>query len=31
MVQPTTTERGADVLLPVWDNINPLLLAMFGQ
>jgi LCP family protein required for cell wall assembly len=31
MVQPTTTERGADVLLPVWDNINPVLLEMFGQ
>jgi len=31
MVQSYTTEAGADVLLPVWENINPLLLTMFGQ
>ena len=31
MVQPTITDGGADVLLPVWDGINPVLLSMFGQ
>jgi anionic cell wall polymer biosynthesis LytR-Cps2A-Psr (LCP) family protein len=31
MVQGYITEGGADVLLPVWDNINPVLLSMFGQ
>ena len=31
MVQPFITDGGADVLLPVWDAINPLLLSMFGQ
>ncbi len=31
MVQPFVTTGGADVLLPVWSQINPLLLRMFGQ
>jgi LCP family protein required for cell wall assembly len=31
MVQSYTTDAGADVLLPVWDQINPVLLKMFGQ
>ena len=31
MVQPYITAGGADVLLPVWANINPVLLRMFGQ
>ena len=31
MVEPTTTNSGASVLLPVWANINPVLLEMFGQ
>jgi hypothetical protein len=31
MVQPYTTEGGGAVQLPVWDNINPVLLEMFGQ
>lgn len=31
MVQPYTTEGGASVQLPVWENINPVLLEMFGQ
>ena len=31
MVQPTTTDGGASVLLPVWEHINPVLLEMFGQ
>jgi LCP family protein required for cell wall assembly len=31
MVQPFITDGGADVLLPVWANINPVLLKMFGQ
>jgi len=31
MVQSYTTDTGADVLLPVWDQINPLLKTMFGQ
>ena len=31
MVESFTTTGGADVLLPVWDQINPVLMAMFGQ
>ena len=31
MVQPYTTANGASVLLPVWQNINPVLRQMFGQ
>jgi len=31
LVQPYVTAGGADVLLPVWSQINPLLLQMFGQ
>jgi LCP family protein required for cell wall assembly len=31
MVQSYTTASGASVLLPVWENINPLLQEMFGQ
>jgi polyisoprenyl-teichoic acid--peptidoglycan teichoic acid transferase len=31
MVTPTITDQGADVLLPNWEQINPLLLEMFGQ
>jgi LCP family protein required for cell wall assembly len=31
MVQPYITGGGADVLLPVWEAINPVLLSMFGQ
>jgi LCP family protein required for cell wall assembly len=31
MVQPFTTENGGSVQLPVWENINPVLLEMFGQ
>ena len=31
MVQPTTTDGGASVLLPVWPAINPVLFEMFGQ
>jgi LCP family protein required for cell wall assembly len=31
MVQPFTSDEGASVLLPVWANINPALLEMFGQ
>jgi hypothetical protein len=31
MVEPVTTDAGASVLLPVWENINPVLLEMFGQ
>jgi LCP family protein required for cell wall assembly len=31
MVEPYTTAGGADVLLPVWARINPVLLRMFGQ
>ncbi len=31
MVTPYITEQGADVLLPNWDRINPVLLEMFGQ
>ena len=31
MVNPWTTDGGANVLLPNWDAINPVLLEMFGQ
>jgi LCP family protein required for cell wall assembly len=31
MVQPYITQGGADVLLPIWAKINPLLQRMFGQ
>lgn len=31
MVQAYTTEGGASVQLPVWENINPVLLEMFGE
>jgi polyisoprenyl-teichoic acid--peptidoglycan teichoic acid transferase len=31
MVNPFTTSAGANVLLPNWDLINPVLLEMFGQ
>jgi LCP family protein required for cell wall assembly len=31
MVTPTTTSGGAQVLLPDWGRINPLLFEMFGQ
>ncbi len=31
MIQPFTTTGGAAVLLPVWSEINPVLLVMFGQ
>ncbi len=31
MVTPFTTSGGANVLLPNWERINPLLLEMFGQ
>ncbi|MBI3177606.1 MAG: LCP family protein [Chloroflexi bacterium] len=31
MTQPFTTSGGAAVLLPVWSEINPVLLVMFGQ
>ena len=31
LVDPYTTDGGASVLLPVWANINPVLLEMFGQ
>ncbi len=31
MVQGTTTAEGAQVLLPDWSAINPLLLELFGQ
>jgi len=31
MVQPYTTDGRADVQLPVWAEINPVLLKMFGQ
>lgn len=31
MVMPTITDQGADVLLPNWERINPVLLEMFGQ
>jgi polyisoprenyl-teichoic acid--peptidoglycan teichoic acid transferase len=31
MVKPFTTDQGAQVLLPDWNKINPLLMQMFGQ
>lgn len=31
MVNPWTTDQGANVLLPIWDAINPVLLEMFGE
>jgi polyisoprenyl-teichoic acid--peptidoglycan teichoic acid transferase len=31
MVHPTTTASGAQVLIPNWSLINPVLLEMFGQ
>jgi LCP family protein required for cell wall assembly len=31
MVTPFVTDQGADVLLPNWDRINPVLMEMFGQ
>ncbi|MDX9850145.1 MAG: LCP family protein [Anaerolineaceae bacterium] len=31
MVYPTLTAEGANVLLPNWEMINPLLLEMFGE
>lgn len=31
MVNPWTTNEGAQVLLPNWDAINPVLLEMFGE
>ncbi|MBE0408726.1 MAG: LCP family protein [Anaerolineales bacterium] len=31
MVHPTTTAGGAQVLIPDWPKINPVLLEMFGQ
>lgn len=31
MVEPYTTPSGGSVLLPVWPEINPVLLEMFGQ
>ena len=31
MVEPFTTDGGAQVLRPRWERINPLLLEMFGQ
>jgi len=31
MVTPFTTNQGANVLLPNWDAINPLLFELFGQ
>jgi LCP family protein required for cell wall assembly len=31
MVSPTITDQGASVLLPVWEQINPVLKEMFGQ
>jgi LCP family protein required for cell wall assembly len=31
MVTPFTTSEGAQVLMPDWDKITPVLLAMFGQ
>ena len=31
MITPTITNQGADVLLPNWERINPVLLEMFGQ
>lgn len=31
MVTPYTTDQGANVLIPDWSKINPLLIEMFGQ
>jgi len=31
MINPFTTSEGAQVLMPDWDKINPVLLAIFGQ
>lgn len=31
LVEPSTTAGGGSVLLPVWSEINPVLLEMFGQ
>jgi LCP family protein required for cell wall assembly len=31
MVSPFQTDQGAQVLAPIWDRINPVLLEMFGQ
>jgi LCP family protein required for cell wall assembly len=31
MVNPFTTSGGAQVLAPNWNNINPMLMEMFGQ
>lgn len=31
MVQPVLTDQGANVLIPDWGRINPVLLEMFGQ
>ena len=31
MVTPYTTDQGAQVLIPNWDAINPVLLKMFGE
>jgi len=31
MVTPFTTSEGANVLLPNWDAINPLLFELFGE
>ena len=31
MVTPTITNQGADVLIPNWERLNPVLLEMFGQ
>jgi len=31
MVNPWTTDLGANVLLPNWDAINPVLMEMFAE
>ena len=31
MVTPYTTDQGAQVLIPNWDAINPVLLKLFGE
>jgi anionic cell wall polymer biosynthesis LytR-Cps2A-Psr (LCP) family protein len=31
MITPWVTDEGAQVLLPNWDAINPVLMEMFGQ
>lgn len=31
MVTPTTTSEGANVLVPNWNQINPILMEIFGQ